>query len=87
MPCEQVVALDLQPGQAFLDQAEKLIRFGGWQPGRGLPLDEHEEAGAVLLAAADQLLGLGEQNRAKSSGRGGVHAKARSDLSAALFRR
>jgi hypothetical protein len=66
------LAPSVQPGQAFLDQAEKLI--GGWQQGRGLPFDEHEHTGAVLLAAADQFLGLGEQDRAKNGERGDVHA-------------
>jgi hypothetical protein len=73
MPCEQVVALDLQPGQAFLDQAEEFARAVGWHPGRGRPFDEHEQAGAGLLAAADQFLSLSEQSRAKSGWWGEVH--------------
>jgi hypothetical protein len=71
---QEPLALLVQPGQALLDHAEEIVRALSDQTGRGLPFKHHEQAGAGLLATADQLLGLGEQERAQNGGGGDVHA-------------
>jgi hypothetical protein len=63
----------MQPLQALLVDAEKIVRTIDRHAGHGPPFKHREHAGLGLLAAADQFLGLGEQKRAKNGERGDVH--------------
>jgi hypothetical protein len=50
----------MQPLQALLVRAEKIVRTIDRQASRGPPFKHREHAGSGLLATADQLLGLDE---------------------------